>query len=273
MFVSVNLKNQIRPFIAVFLTGALLAGCGPKIGAVLAYKESPVEVYRAHTIGKDGTPVDAGYQHPLELSPSDVFKIIRSVQVQIEPGKIQKFIAKSEAQTGPAFSSDDAASLAPGLSKALAGATPGDRIHFQVNHPNLFHGGTLSSGVLFVKGDRVQIILQNIRHAPGAGDYDKLSRFREPEKLAYSQNLVILPGPHQMLSPTTEKRLKSRWVSIDHGTLLSTLPEPDFGTPSGKDLNGLELEKKLETLKDWRDRGLISKEVYQEKQEKLLQGF
>ena len=179
-------------------------------------------------------------------------------------------VTRSEVQIEPAFSVEQAELMSVGLSKALAEAGSADRIHFQLKHPVALYGADLTTGVVFVKDHRFQIILQTHRYAPRLGSYDQNARFKDPFTAKYSQNLRIIPGAYQELSNAGTLELKKRWLFIDYKNLLGNHTEPE---PEKTTRGDAALENRLETLKRWKEKGLITDEEYQENRKEVLRKF
>ena len=259
-----------KSLIAGFVVFFLLAGCGARLQTTLVYRESLVEVYTVQMIGDEGSVVDPGYQHPLSLSPQEIHRVIQTIQVQHGKGRLRQMVSRSESQIEPAFSVEEAERISVGLSKALAEAGSADRIHFQLKHPVVLYGADLTTGVVFVKDHRFQIILQTHRYAPRLGSYDQNARFKDPFTADYSQSLTIIPGTDQELSSAGTQEIRKRWLLIDYKNLLGRKPKPE---PEKTTRDDDALENRLETLKRWKEKELITDEEYQENRKEVLRQF
>jgi hypothetical protein len=246
-----------------------LWGCGAKMTTTLIQKDSLFEVYLQRTVGKDDQPVDAGYQHPVSLPPEEIHRLLQSIQIRRSSGLLQQVFSNSSREIQPAFTDEEIRRMAAGISKALASATPADRINFQVKHPRGIFTPTLTTGVVYVKDDRLGVILGNYRYLPIPDAHDLYNQFSDPLDTQGSQTFTIVPGPFQELYKSGRSRLKNRWLLIDYKALLSSSPEQQTKTPEIPE----GLEEKLSTLKRLRDQGLITQEEYQEKKKELLKEF
>jgi hypothetical protein len=254
--------------IAVWISISLL-GCGAKMATTLIQKDSRFEVYLLKTIGKNHQPVDAGYQHPVSLSPEEIHRLLQSIQVRYQAGILQQVFAGSRQEIQPAFSDEEIQHMVSGISKALTSATSADRIGFRLKHPRGIFTPTITTGVVYVKDDRFGVILGNYQYLPTPDanmGYDSLSDPLDPQGI---QTVTIVPGPFQELYQSERSRQRNRWLLIDFKTLLSSSPEQPIKAPEVP----AGLEEKLSTLKRLRDQGLITEEEYQEKKKELLKEF
>jgi hypothetical protein len=266
---KINSKNRPLLFLTVVLVGMTMWGCGPKTVTTLIHKDSLFELHLQRTIGKDRKPVDAGYQHPLSLSPEEMNRLLKSIQIRYRPGIFQRLFSEPHPETEQAFSDEEIQRMSIGISKALATATSADRINFQLKHPRGIFTPGLTTGAIYVKEDRLIIILGNYQYASPAGTDNRYERLADPLDPQDGQTVTIIPGVFQEPFRTERRSLKNRGLSIDYKALLASQPEhqaqmPDI--PPG-------LEEKLNTLKRLRDQELITEEEYQEKKKELLKEF
>ncbi len=265
------MKTSIKPtliLIAVWVCASLW-GCGAKMATTLIQKDSLFEVYLQRTVGKDNQPVDAGYQHPISLSPEELHRLLQSIQVRYQAGILQQVFSGPYQEIQPAFSDEEIRRMASGISKALASATPADRINFRLKHPRGIFTPTITTGIVYVKDDRFGIILGNYRYLPAPDTNVAYDPFSDPMDPQGNQTVRIAPGPFQELYKSERSRLKNRWLLIDYKALLSSSSEQQTQTPEIP----AGLEEKLSTLKRLRDQGLITEEEYQEKKKELLKEF
>jgi hypothetical protein len=243
-----------------------LGGCGAKVTTTLIQKDSLFEVYLQKTIGKDSIPIDAGYQHPISLSPEEIQRLLKSVQVRQPGGILQQVFSGSHREIEPAFSDEEVQHMASGMSKALASATTADRINWGLKHSRGLFTPSITTGVVYVKDDRFAVILGNYQYIPIPDSRDMYHQFPDPLDTQGSQTATIVPGPFQELFKSERSRWKNRWLLIDYRALLSSSPEQEAQMPE----NPSGLEEKLNTLKRLRDQGLITEEDYQEKKKEML---
>ena len=263
---SIVPKRKQNLVLSLILGHILLLGCGHKLHSTLIYRESLVEIYLAQTIGDGGLPINSGFQHPKTFTPLEINRLLKSVHVRHGQGTFKKFISKSDSPIEPAFSDEEVDQMSFGLSKALERASSDDRIHFQLKHPVVLYGANLSTGVVFIKNNRFQIILQTHKYAPGVGVYQQDARFEDPRVVDYSQDLSLLPGPFQEFSKSERVELKNRWLLIDYKGLLASQSKPDSDDSLSEDV----FERRLEALKRWKEKGLITEEEYEQNRKEVL---
>ena len=266
---KINSKNKSLLFLIVVLVGITMWGCGPKTVTTLIHKDSLFELQLQRTVGKDQKPVDAGYQHPLSLSPEEMNRLLKSIQIRYRPGIFQLLFSEPHPETVQAFSDEEIQHMSTGISKALATATAADRINFKLKHPRGIFTPSLTTGVIYVKEDRWVIILGNYHYASPAGADNRYEQLTDPLDSQDGQTVAIIPGVFQEPFQTERRSLKNRGVSIDYKALLASHPEQPTQTPDIPP----GLEEKLNTLKRLRDQGLITEEDYQEKKKELLKEF
>jgi hypothetical protein len=265
------MKNSIKPLriVGAVCVWVLLWGCGGKMVTTLIQKDPLFEVYLQRAVGKDDKPADAGYQHPISLSPEEVHRLLQSIQVRYQPGILHQIFSGSDRQIQPAFTHDEIQRMEAGISKALESATSADRVSFRLKHPRGIFTPSITTGVVYLKDDRFTVILGNYQYIPSLDARDTYSQFSDPLDTQGSQTTTIVPGPFQELYKSERSRLKNRWLLVDYKALLSTPSQLKTETPQIPE----SLEEKLNTLKRFRDQGLITEEEYQEKKKELLKEF
>jgi len=267
-----NILNRMILGIAAFLIGASLWGCGPKTVATLIQKNSNFEVYLQQEIGKDKQPIHKGYQHPLSLSVQEIDRLLRSIQIKSQPGIFKRILSGPRPDVEPAFTDGEIRGMSPGISKALAVATPADRVAFRLKHPRGIFTPGLTTGVLYAKEDRLEFILGNYWYLPPPATESPYTPVEDPLDIKNGQTVTVVPGPFQNLYPPDRTRLKNRWLIIDYKGLLASPPEQEPQEPPIPE-QGVGIEEKLKTLKNLLDQGLITEEEYQGKKKELLNRF
>ena len=262
--------QPIRSLIAVGVWTSLW-GCGAKLTTTLIQKDSLFEVYLQRTVSKDDQPMDAGYQHPISLSPEEIHQLLQSIQIRPQAGILQKVFSESYQEIQPAFSDEEIPRMEAGISKALASATSADRINFRLKHPRGIFTPSITTGVVYVKDDRFALILGNYQYIPNPDARDMYNQFLDPLDTQGMQTATIVPGLFQELLQTDRRSLKNRGLSIDYKGLLAFQPQQQLKTQETQ--TPPDLEEKLTTLKRLRDQGLITEEDYQEKKKELLKEF
>jgi hypothetical protein len=265
------MKNNSLLLLAVVLLEIIVWGCGPKTVTTLVHQGSLIEVKLQHTIGKDQKPVDAGYQHPIALSPEEIEQLLKSIQIRYRADIFEKIFSGSRPETERVFSDEQVTQMSVGISKALAAATSADRINLWLKHPRGILTPAITTGVIYVKDNRLVIVLGNYQYIPPAGVDNLHDRLTDPLDVQGAQTVTMIPGPFQELLQTDRRSLKNRGLSVDYKGLLAFRPQQPLKTEESK--TPPDLQEKLTTLKRLRDQGLITEEDYQEKKKELLKEF
>ncbi len=216
-------------------------------------------------------------------------RILESIQIHVAQKKLIKLFSAPRPDQETAFSDKEINRLAPHFSQALLQADPNDKIYFQFKHrKGLFRGG-MTTGVLFVKEDRLHFILGNYKHIPPVKRTDIYRQvddriqdstigINNPLNTKDIGVVSIVPGAFQEIRETEKDNLKDRWLMIDYKTLLQAKKSPhgpEMTSPSKTSITLPKptLEERLKTLKKWKEEGLISEEEYTEKKQDLLKEF
>lgn len=217
---------------------------------------------------------EAPYDHPAEIAPADLEKILTSIQVKPDEGMLMSFF--SEKKRTRLFNSKTVSQTASELSKALALANPLEKVDFYQMSPLDEENVSVTSGFLLVKGgqlhlriDRYNVPLLKGRHPSRAGLGLKPS---EEGKYAFA-----LAEGKQMTHRTYKNVFglpasEAHWLVIDYADFPDQVLEPGTA-PVSTEVAPLTLEERLRTLKHLRDEGLITEEDYTEKKKTLLKDF
>jgi hypothetical protein len=260
------------PLPAALIAGAVLAGCAPRFSTTVVTRDSRVEIRLRHENGPDRKPVDQGYDHPATFSPEDMARLLGSVKVHYKRGFFEKMLTGKRPAVVPAFSEDEIDLMLPGFIKALAEATPADRVELVFNHRRAVFSAGDTTGVFFVKDGKLNVIIPNYRATPNTPERSEPGgRYRDPMRTMGSRTHSLVPGPHQEIHPSDDPGLEDRWLVIDIRALLSEPPETNQAAPEPKPEDSIE--KKLETLKRLLDKGLITQEEYDAKKKELLERY
>lgn len=253
------------------LAGILLAGCAPKLATEEIFQNGIFEVRLEHGLGPDRKPVDRGYEHPAVFTDEAMDRILESVKIHYKRGLLDRAFSGKEPAVDSAFSPDEIEAMVPGFVKAFAAAAPADRIEFFFHHRRGILLTGISSGVLFVKDAKLNVIIANYRASQRLGDDNTPGvRYQDPLAKMGPQTHRLVPGPFQELHPTEGPDLEDRWLLIDtKGLLASSAPEAPAGGPKPPET----LEEKLTTLKKLLDQGLINLEDYEAKKKELLKDY
>jgi hypothetical protein len=121
-------------------------------------------------------PDSADNSHPATLTPSEVSTLLRGVRTWERRNLIHRLIA-GQADKTRAFRDDEIAILAPPLSKALAEASPTERIYFHLSSPTDDGLEETTTGWLSIRDQLLYLALSEVhdKHGPGP-DISKYDR-------------------------------------------------------------------------------------------------
>ncbi|HET6370316.1 MAG TPA: SHOCT domain-containing protein [Nitrospiria bacterium] len=241
--------------------------------------------------------VERAYDHPASIPPQILQVVLDSVLVQQNQGLLMSLIfGKKEKKS--LLDPETSGALASELSKALSEAGPEERVDFYQTLPRDSVTVYVTSGLLFVKGERLYLHVDHYKaplpkeDPPTEVDQERTSNPAEKKELEFE----LLEGPHQVHRKYRNwigfTESDSRWLLIDYSALgsasskepssveqsESSVPPPSPPLPSSPSpssppaLDG-SLEEKLRTLKRLREEGLISEQEYIEKKRALLKDF
>lgn len=254
------------------LFGLFAGACAPGVVRTDVYRDATVQIRLQHSLDKDKKAVDRGFDHPLAISPEAMSRVLRSIQVEYHPGLLRSLLTGNRGKPARAFSDDEIAGMAVGLSEAFSRATPADRIEFVVRHKKGVFAAGISTGVMNAKDGRIELIFGNYKANPiPKGDHVDPER-QDPLENIGVESFEIVPGPHQDSLDAAEGGPAGRGLSIDFGALTEPLPEGG-ASAEAEAPTGEAIEHKLEILKRLREKGLITEEEYRQKKQELLEAY
>lgn len=270
------------------LLGLMLTGCATKAIPDAIYQDQE-NIVRLEARPQDPSLTsEDDFQHPLELAEEELKTILQSIRVQESRGLFSLF-KRTQPASLQAFSKEEAQRMAGPLSSALARAKPNERVTFLFTHPRGRFSKDVTSGVLFIKADRLHLILGRYRAA--SRPHEKDIALTDPALPAPPYlGFRLAAGPDQALveaeeSPIWKEPAGARhWVMIDFRQLLAHPPQPDSfpvvseppgaqDQPEGVQQPTAEIKEKLRLLKELRDENLISEEEHEQKRRELLKEF
>ena len=218
--------HSLRSIQALFLLIGLtmIAGCASQ---PLAPQKT---IYESglNTIRLEGDPDSTSNSHPTTLTPTEVGTLLRSVRSWERRNVIHQLFS-GQADRTRAFRDEEIIVLAPALSKALAQATPAQRVYFHLSHATDQGDEETTNGWLSVRGPILYLSLSEIhdRHSPGP-DISKYDRQMpnvpeasaafdvtfEPEKY-----LVQVSSTARFWAPDQQEELQIRY-----GEALGSIP-------------------------------------------------
>jgi len=212
-------------------------------------------------------------QHPAALQADVLRQLLAQVQV-VERGAAQAL-----------FSTDELAELAGPLVQALGRVGPGDDVLLLSSARRegaMFLAPTAVTARLFVQGGQLQLIVRDARFE----FYDVYRGTHQPPRFDFGSRTAN--GSASLRSAGATNR-RADWLSIPlvpvsvqaspaaPAALPAAAPAapPPAAAPVARkplDAAGAEdIERRLETLKRLRDKGLITEEEYQHKRKEILQ--
>jgi hypothetical protein len=238
----------------ITLTGLLLtlfclAGCtaGQKLSiAPVSGAGDEVIVRLESRLDKNGGQIANGYSHPYRFSVEEMALEIDSlVMNDYEMGKWNK---KSSWEQKSVFIQKTADELATKLTTTLAGAGQSEAIVFVVPGRR----GTQTQGELFIKDNLLTWQFYKVDSMPFTGS-DKFWMDSDDWRIQEAPQFTIYVDKSM-----EDQQWRNKLLQSD-----ATVAPPQ--------LNKFQsMEEKLETLKRWSDKGLISEEEYRKEKESIL---
>lgn len=237
-------------------------------------------------IAPQDDPEASPNDHPVELAPEEINNALAALQIRIVD-------ENTGAETHrPVFTREELHNLAPWAASGLAKAGPQQDVTFSTigSHP-LASGGlikdvSLNTGRIFYDGGKLNVIFGELqsnyrkKNVYGQRTEDFTPRKQgSRDKAATLQWTVTLRTGVEFHS--AEGGVRNDWVAIDSKAVSSeTLVRPQTGeaaarqaapvTGSGARKSSSDIEQRLQTLKELRDKGLITEEAYRVKMQELL---
>ncbi|WHZ14132.1 MAG: hypothetical protein OJF52_000967 [Nitrospira sp.] len=129
-----------------------------------------------NTVWLEPDPDSTSNTHPISLTPTEVGTLLRGVRSWERRNVLHRLFA-GQADKTRTFRDEEIAILAPSLSKALAQASPSERIYFHLSHPTEQGNEETTTGWISVRGPLVYLSLSEAhdQHSPGP-DISKYDR-------------------------------------------------------------------------------------------------
>ena len=217
--------------------------------------------------------------HPAVLTETEIESVLGSIMVRPRKGFLQYFSGKNLSTSQPAFSDEIVQFLAPLAARALHRATELEEVVFYLDLPRDAFIHELTSGGLYVRGDRLHLILANYRHATTGPR--EIERVRENPLAVLGESWYeLIPGPYGVIGGPRPwfffwTPLPQHLV-IDYTSFLNSVrgSEEEKSPPQGQGLSpGESIYRKFRDLNALRKEGLITEEEFREKRKKLLNSF
>ncbi len=158
----------------------LLAFIGLTVAVGCAHQPPtpPKTIYQAglSTVRVEQDPDSNVNTHPATLTATEVGTLLRGVRIWERRNVIHRLFVGNANKTR-AFRDEEIAVLAPALAKALAQASPSDRIYYHLSHATEHGEEETTTGWLSVRDPILHLSLSEAhdRHGPGPdiGKYDR----------------------------------------------------------------------------------------------------
>ena len=251
----------------------LLAGCAssPSVTTVALQGIEDKGLVKLHRmLNADGQPVNMDYTHPHSFTISEIgFELDFLRLRKFQWGKFgmgNKWVEK------PIFQETSREKLIPALVSAFQEATRSDRIAFNVPGRK----GQLTTGNVYFKDNQLVWVFEAIDGFPFTGK-DKF--WLDGEQWTIEEKTGLVVKEHMKKRIIEVVRDLSVEPEVTPEVARERVSEPVEAVPSGvREVSeetvsyGVDqLEKKLETLKKWKDRGLITDEDYAKEKTRVLE--
>ena len=228
--------------------------------------------------------------HPAQLASEAVGDALAALRTRVVGED------SAAAAQRPVFTAEELRNLAPRIAAALAKAGPAQDVTFSTiaSHPR--SGGGLvkdpgvNAGRVFYDDGRINVIFGELqsgyrkRNVYGQRTEDFTPRQQGSRSKAADQELALAARPGVNLH-SDAGGLRNDWVEIDSAAVASgaaavsqapATATPPAATAAGSGegpavkKSGADIEQRLKTLKELRDKNLISEEAYRAKMQELL---
>lgn len=214
------------PLRAWFLIAGIsvITGCAnPPVVPTKTIYESGLNIVRL-----EPDPDSTSNTQPVTLTPTEVGTLLRGVRASERRNFIHRlFVGQADRTRG--FRDEEIAVLAPALSRALAQATPTERVYFHLSHATDQGDEETTTGWLSIRGPILHLTITGIhdRHSPGP-DISKYDR-QLPNIPEASASYDVTYEPEEFLVKASSRA--SFWtpeqreeLQIRYREALATLP-------------------------------------------------
>jgi len=254
------------------IISVMMIGCGLRSSEVLTVpladlSDDIVKLHRSRS--KDGVPVNMDYQHPHEFGEETIRSEVDLLVVMEH--KWGNYGMGSKWVSRPVFTQAARERLVPALAVAFEGATRSDKIVFDA--PG--RGGRPTNGEVYLKDDKLVWVFKEIDGLRWVGE----NPFRLDSKdwrIEEKVGMFVRKDSHlQVMKVVRDLSMEPQVAAETFQERVAPSPEPvsrevitkELVSTSGAD----QLEKKLETLKEWKDKGLITDEDFEKEKGRILE--
>lgn len=213
--------------------------------------------------------------HPAQLASEAISNALAALRIRI----VDEDTA-AEAQR-PVFTAEELRILAPRIASALARAGPRQDVTFSTigSHPRAAGGLVKDPGVnagrVFYDAGKINMIFGELqsgyrkRSVYGQRTEDFTARRQGSRSQAAEHEWGLAARPGVELH-STAGGVRNDWVEIDAAAVASGAAAVSQAPAAAATKSGVDLEQRLKTLKELRDKNLISEEAYRAKMQELL---
>jgi len=209
-----NLRSARTLLILLGLT--VIAGCA-------SHSLAPQKtIYESglNTVRLEGDPDSTSNTHPTTSTPTEIGTLLRGVRSWERRNVIHRLFS-GQADRTRAFRDEEIIVLAPALSKALAQATPAQRVYFHLSHATDQGEEETTTGWLSIRGPILYLSLSEVhdRHSPGPdiGKYDRRMPNVPEQSAAFDvtfepeEYLVKVSSGGGLFAPDQQEELQIRY--------------------------------------------------------------
>jgi len=225
--------------------------------------------------------------HPAQLASEAISNALAALRVRIVDEDTASEVQRS------VFTAEELRNLAPRIASGLAKAGPAQDVTFSTigSHPRAAGGLVKDPGVnagrVFYDDGKINVIFGELqsgyrkRSVYGQRTEDFTARQQGSRAQAAEHEWALAARPGVELH-SNAGGVRNDWVEIDSAAGAAAVPQapaaarPPAATAAGSGegpaatKSGVDLEQRLKTLKELRDKNLISEEAYRAKMQELL---
>jgi len=219
--------------------------------------------------------------HPVQLASEAVSSSLAALRIR----SVDEDTAAAAQRS--VFTAEELRNLAPQIASGLAKAGPRQDVTFSTigSHPRSAGGLVKDTGVnagrVFYDDGKINVIFGELqsgyrkRNVYGQRTEDFTPRQQGSRTKAAENEWALAARPGIELHSTADG-VRNDWVEIDTAAVAAgaaaVSQAPAAATPEGPvaTKSGVDLEQRLKTLKELRDKNLISEEAYRAKMQELL---
>ncbi len=144
----------------------VLSGCASAPIPTLTVYETPHSFVRLET--DPSLSQDARHSHPADVSTEQMAAVLRGIMIQEPLTRLPLYDDLSIPRRHQAFTEEEVAFLAPLLHRGLNKATPEEVVTFYQSKLLAFTNREVTSGGVYVDGERLHVVLSNYRSGTNA---------------------------------------------------------------------------------------------------------